>query len=128
MLVLLCLSVSAFSQTNGVTVNLNNATLSQLFKQIEQQTSYRFSYRSDVIDSKRDVSVSMKNADVEKVLNAVLPKKNLSYNIVSAKSIVITPMSKQGNGQSHAKENFSDLRTVKGTVLDERGEPMIGAS
>lgn len=128
MITLFCVSFSALSQTTGVTVNLNNATLSQLFSQIEQQTSYRFSYRSDVIDSKKDVTISMKNAGVEKILNSVLPKKNLAYNIVSAKSIVITRASRENKNTASAKENPEDLKTVTGTVIDQNGEPMIGAT
>lgn len=128
LLAMVCCWLSAFSQSSGVTVNLKNASLTQLFKQIEQQTTYRFSYRSDLIDSKRDISVNMQNTDVRNILNSVLPKKNLTYDIVSAKSIVILPSRKSVNTQAQNREQSYDKRIVKGVVLDRDGEPMIGAT
>ena len=65
-----CLYAQAQDQT--VSINVKNASLRQVFKEIEKQTSYRFSYRDAIIDSRNDISVSFKATPVTQVLDAVL--------------------------------------------------------
>ncbi len=54
-----CIGImNAFAQEQRVTVELKNATLKQVFKSIEGQTTYRFSYRNTMIDNKADITIS----------------------------------------------------------------------
>ncbi|MBO4231593.1 MAG: secretin and TonB N-terminal domain-containing protein, partial [Bacteroidales bacterium] len=114
-LTLLC--ASSFAQAQKVTVNVTNAPLSQVIQQIERQTNYRFSYRDVVLDNQRNVTVNLKDATVQEVLNETFSGRNLSYNILSDRSIVVyaTPARQDRNVP------------LKGTVKDSRGEPVIGA-
>lgn len=48
--ILTCLPLLGASAQQKVTVNVVNASLKQVFSTIENQTSYRFSYKSDIID------------------------------------------------------------------------------
>ena len=58
---LVCLSlfccVSLFAQSRRVTVHLRDVSLKELFQEIENQTTYRFSYRNTVIDDSKDSTV-----------------------------------------------------------------------
>lgn len=106
-----------------MSVNLKNASLTELFTLIEKQTSYRFSYRDVVIDKKENVTVKKNNVPAIVVLDAVLPSHGLQYSVVSGKSIVI---SKKGT-----KKNASALGTIKhitGIVTDQTGFPVVGAN
>lgn len=109
--------ISVFAQTGKVTVKVTDAPLSQVISLIEQQTNYRFSYRDVVLDNQRNVSVDLKDASVQDVLNAAFSGKNLGYNILSDRSIVVYA--------TQAKQDRSV--SVKGTVKDTKGEPVIGA-
>lgn len=115
-------SGSIFSQEKKVTIKLRNASLKEVFNAIEKQTTYRFSYRDVVIDTAKDISLSKQDAPVSSILDEVLRGKNLEYSIVSLKSIVISdkrPVESTGGNQS---------KKVAGSVKDESGEPVIGAS
>lgn len=115
------LEVSAKVQT--VNINVKNASLTQFFGVIESQTTYRFSYRNGAIDKKRDITMRCHDAEVPSVLNAVLPRKNLSYDILSSKTIAI----KEKN--VHNTSNVSQQNeTVNGVVTDVNGDPIVGAS
>lgn len=111
----------AAAPVRNVTVNIENGTLKQLFKEIENQTTYRFSYRAALIDNRRNVNVKMSGAPVTKVLEAALKGRDLSFSIVSEKSIVI--MSRE-----EAAGKAKPGRTVSGIVYDDNGDPAIGAS
>ena len=71
-----------------VTVKVEKANLKQLFAVIENQTTYHFSYRDEIIDNRKDITVNMIKVSVEKVLDKALQKRSLAYRVVSEKSIV----------------------------------------
>lgn len=116
-----CIGImTAFAQEQKVTVELKNATLKQVFKSIEGQTTYRFSYRNTLVDDKNDITISKRQVGVSVVLNEALKGRNLMYTIVSSKSIVISDKAEQASP--------SKTKRVSGTVKSTSGESIIGAN
>lgn len=93
-----CGNLPGYSQAadQKVTIDLTDATLAQVFKSIEKQTTYRFSYKKSAIDATPDITVRMSDAPVGAVLDKALAGRNLSYSIVSDKSIVIVDKNSAG--------------------------------
>lgn len=119
---LFCLAgLPLMAQENTVTIDVRNASLRQVFDVIEKQTTYRFAYQDVVIDNRKDISLNKKNASVPAVLDIALKGRDMTYTIVSSKSIVITP-------KQVASAQASVQRQVTGTVTDANGEPIIGAN
>ena len=127
-LLLMCLMVAgicgAAPSGRNVTVNVENSTLKSLFKAIESQTTYRFSYRMELIDGQKGVTVKMTDVPVGKVLDAAFSGRDLSYEIVSPNSIVITKKVDSGSPSSAS----GNKKTISGVVLDNLGDPAIGAT
>lgn len=88
-----------YAQTGKVSLNLDNASVKELFNAIEKQTSYRFSYRDAEVNGKTGVSVSVKSEELKNVLTSELNKQNLSYK-VSGNKIIITPLKKKSEKNS----------------------------
>ncbi len=106
----------------GVTVNVNGAPLQEVFRIIEQQTDYRISYRTQLVEGASPVTLHKTNASVESVLNAALSGSGLSFKKLSDKAIVIV-------GGNDAKPATADRRrTISGRVTDNTDEPVIGAN
>ena len=122
-ILVLCCSTSGRAQEKGVTVNVKNASLTEVLKLIEKQTSYRFSYRNVVVDSLRGVTVSVEDASASSALDQALEGRGLTYSIVSPKSIVISDV----KASSEVKEK-GVLRKYTGVVADAKGETIVGAS
>ncbi|MDR3142451.1 MAG: TonB-dependent receptor [Tannerellaceae bacterium] len=120
-LFLLLCCVHLYAQEQRVTVNLQNASLKEVFNLIEEQTTYRFSYRNIMIDSLRNISIFQPDASVQSVLDKALEGRNLVYSIVSAKSIVIA------DRQKSLPEDVG-VKKITGRVEGENGELIIGAS
>lgn len=114
-------TLEAIGQEKLVTINVKNASLSEVFKVIEKQTTYRFSYRDVVMDSEKNISISEADVSVPFILDRVLKDRNLEYDIVSPKSIVISDK----HPNAPAKQGSS---TITGVVKDVYGEPIIGAN
>ncbi|MDD6895909.1 MAG: TonB-dependent receptor [Prevotellaceae bacterium] len=120
-LMLVFTAIGTFAQQK-VTIDVKNATLKQVFSVIEKQTTYRFSYKTNIIDNRSDITLKKEAAAVATVLDEALKGRPLEYSIVSAKSIVISSKQTKQNKAQGAKQ------TVRGTVKDDMGEPVMGAT
>jgi len=114
-------SFNLYAQEQLMTINVENASLIDVLNAIEKQTTYRFSYRDGVIDNEKNVTISLKDVSVNAVLDEALKGRNLSYSVVSSKSIVIS--------EKKAEPNVDDSKQkrIVGKVFDENGEPIPGA-
>lgn len=118
-------SVAVNAQTTSkVTLDVRNEPLEKVLRSIEKQTQYRFSYKDFLVGKIKSVSVKCENAPILKALDMALKGTSLTYDVVSEKSIVILekklPASKKTDSGKNGK--------IKGRVLDQNGEPVIGAS
>ena len=120
--ILMYLPLLGASAQQKVTVNVVNASLKQVFSTIENQTSYRFSYKSDIIDHRKDITIRKSGVPVTAVLDAALKGRNLKYSVVSQKSIVVSEKHAAAAPQQNNK------RKMQGVVKDDNGEPVIGAT
>lgn len=111
--------IGGYSQTGQVNLNLKNATVKELFREIEKQTSYRFSYRDIEINKKGGITISGQGKELKEVLTNELAKQELTY-VVSGNKIIVSPAKKE----SVSAKN----KEVTGKVIDAKGEPVIGAT
>lgn len=111
--------IGGYPQTGQVNLNLKNATVKELFREIEKQTSYRFSYRDIEINNKGGITISGQGKELKEVLTNELAKQQLSYTVSGNKIIVST-----------IKKETASIKNqmVTGKVVDAKGEPVIGAT
>ena len=86
--------------------------LTKVFKAIEKQAKYRFVYKTETIPD-NTVSIEVKNASLEEVLQIVLDNTPLTYRKVNNKIVVITN---------------AIAKTVTGKVTNNKGEALVGVS
>ena len=111
----LMLAGSLSVNAQKVTFNGERVSLKQAFQKIESVSKYKIAYNATQLDVNKIVTLNQKNVDVLKVLDAILAGTDCTYKINDG-YIVITPIRKE-------TENV-----VEGTVKDEKGEPIIGAT
>jgi len=115
LLTTLQLSASMYSQNARVSLNINNGTLTDLFKEIEIQSEYKVFYKVNQLDLQARLTYSGENMLVGDVLSKVLPENGATFDVVG-KVIVITPVTAV---QAH---------TVTGVVTDANGQPLVGVN
>ena len=112
-IILLCFfsiqSFAGISAQDNISLSLQNVGLTKVFKAIEKQAKYRFVYRTETIPD-YSVSIEIKNASIEEVLQIVLNNTPLTYRKVNNKIVVITN---------------AIAKTVTGKVTDDKGEALI---
>ncbi len=106
----------SYAQQNKFTFSVNSTSLTDFFNRMEKETSYRFSFRGDLVENdKKAVSVEVNNLTVDQILDKVLIPRGLSYKIDEKNIIVTKSVPVRG-------------RKISGTINDETGEPLMGAS
>jgi len=119
-----CMQVKAsVYQNDKVTLNVQNTSLKEVLRKIEQQTSYLFIYAKD-IDATRDVSINVQNESISVVLSRILSPLDLSYK-TEGKHITI--VRQKVPEKKPALQSAS--RVLHGRVIDGKTqEPIAGAS
>ncbi|QUT52143.1 CarboxypepD_reg-like domain protein [Parabacteroides distasonis] len=105
-------------------LSANETTLEQVFHELEKQSGYSIIYKSSEVNLKEVLSVDVREQPLETILNTVLKKQGLTYEIKDEHIIVYK--AKVSNEVRAFVTQQS--RKVSGTVKDVLGEPMIGVS
>lgn len=113
----LCLNLSVFSQ--NITLKTGDVTVKEAMEQLKKSSGYSFVFSSVDVDTQKRVSVSVQNASIEEAVKQILKGQNeLSYEIKGRKVVI----------QRSFASSKALRQQVKGKVLDEKGEPIIGAT
>ncbi len=118
-LILICFHLPIFTQS--VTLNINNVTVKEAMEQLRKTSGYSFVFLSSDVNTKKKITVSANDKDIKDVAEQILKGQDgLEYEI-NNKEIVVRKI--------NAISLYADQKIiVKGKVVDENGEPVIGAS
>ncbi|MGP1463057.1 TonB-dependent receptor [Tannerella sp.] len=132
MSLLLCLlaislpKLQADPQKQKISMDMSDVTIEEVLQSIEEKSDYYFLYNSRLINVERKVNVRAKNKPVAAILEDLFASGDVDYE-VKGTQIVLSPMSMRASARSGAKE-IQQQKTVSGRIVDEQGEPVIGAN
>jgi flagellar basal body-associated protein FliL len=69
---MMTVSANTYSQKTKLNVSLNNTTIKDLFGYIEQNSEFVFLYRSEDFNTNKKVSIEVKDATVNEILDQAL--------------------------------------------------------
>jgi TonB-linked SusC/RagA family outer membrane protein len=122
------LHVSARSFSQVISLNVRNAPIKNVIKDIRRETGYTFFYPSGLIPKNERVTIQVRNASIDDVLKQCFYDLPFEYRIVD-KTIVIREKKVITPEVVHPKKEIKVFEfPVKGKVLDENGLPLAGAT
>lgn len=110
---------SVNSQTMRVNIQVRNVDTRKVLEEIEKQTDYLFIYNSKEVDLHRKTSVTASNRTVAEVLSDIFDKTDVVY-AMEGNNIMLM--------RREASVAQQSQRTITGTIIDDRGETVIGAN
>ncbi|SDF83465.1 TonB-dependent receptor [Chitinophaga filiformis] len=119
---MILLQIPAWANAQTVSLSLRNASLNKVFDEIRKQTGYTFLYTDEQLFQGREVSIDVKNVSLQQALDASFKNQPLSYTI-SDKTIIVKRKAVQSAPTPAAPD-----KEVKGTVTNEKGEQLPGAT
>lgn len=115
-----------------MTIQMESATLKDLFDLIEKEFDYTFLIRNNDIDLNERVTFDLKSGSVEDILKNALKNQQAEFTVKENRIIVYKKTSKQPNTFSTTNEALTvtqQSQKVSGVVVDAvTGEPVIGAN
>ncbi|WP_160166639.1 SusC/RagA family TonB-linked outer membrane protein, partial [Arcticibacter svalbardensis] len=113
------MQVNAAGYAQKITILAENASLGTIFKDIRNQSGYNFLYNNQMIKEANPITISVKNASIENVLNECFKGQPLNFTIF--KNTVV--IKRKTNYQSIPQDV-----DVSGKVVDENGVPIPGVT
>jgi TonB-linked SusC/RagA family outer membrane protein len=110
---------STYSQSTRINLKMQDASLVDVFREIERTSEFGFFFKSEEIDLSRRVSIDLKNVSIEEVLKKIL-MDNYDFRILD-KNIVVT----RGNFSTTVVQQG---KLVSGKVTDSSGASIPGVS
>lgn len=118
--VLLVIAIYSKSYGQTITLSAKKISVEQVLLVIENQTGYHFFYNKEEIEKSGFVSITVRNASIETVLNECLKNLPLTYKIFD-KTIVI-------KAKVMPKTPAVPAFKVEGAITDEQGNALGGVS
>jgi len=110
--------------SQNLTLNMENVSLKEVFKEIEAKSDYHFLFRSDDVVGIKGLTLSVNMADIDEVLALCFKGTRLIYEKDGSLIIV-----KKNEGKKIPKdEKKKDVVMIKGVVVDASGETLPGVT
>ncbi len=114
------------SQVLRFSIEMNNKTVREVFKEIEKKSGYLFFYHDSVIDLERKVHITADDETIQMVLNKLFEGTDNKYSIHERQ--IIVSRKKEEVYSSSMSEIAQNRKTVRGKVLDLSGETLPGVA
>lgn len=109
-------NATVYSQNTKFDGDYRGKTIREVFTMIEDQSRFRFFFNDEFTDIDKVVDFSVKNENVEVILDKLLDNSNIGYKIMGNDLIVLT------------STQSSQPSAVSGTVTDKDGNPLPGVT
>ncbi|WP_273497239.1 SusC/RagA family TonB-linked outer membrane protein, partial [Butyricimonas sp. An62] len=106
-----------------ISIKVNNVNLKAVIEAIEQQTKFGFLYNENEVRQVKNLSLSVKDMDVVKVLDLVLKGSSLVYSIEQETILISTRERVVGDTVKPMEE-----WVIRGRVTDKKNGPLPGVS
>src|SRR4029078_10632468 len=87
LLTAVCLKVNGGVFAQNISLSLKDVPLSKVFKEIQRQTAYRFIYSDEILEAKKQVSITLNNVPLREALDKTVTPRDLEY-IIDGNTIV----------------------------------------
>jgi TonB-linked SusC/RagA family outer membrane protein len=117
-----CLRVNGGVFAQKISLSLKDVPLTRVFKEIQRQTTYKFIYSDEVLQAKKQVSLTLIDVPLREALDKTVTSRDLEY-IIDGNTIVV----RRKHGDP-AKISAVSMVDITGKVTNDKGEPVAGAS
>ena len=107
-----------YSQTDQLSIKLNDKSVREVFSTLEKESGYRFFYNDDFTYLDKLVSVDAEKQSLNQILNNLFVQTDFDYKILDNKLVVI----------SIKDELLQTKKKVSGKVTDQNGQSLVGVT
>lgn len=116
----MAMASKTYSQETRFDLKVKDASIIQVFDEIERVSEFGFLFKTDQLDLNRKYTLDIQKTDIEKILKEILNPEEYAYRLID-RNIVITRI------DSNVVQD-SILKKVSGKVTDSSGSPLPGVT
>lgn len=117
-------AAKSYSQKILLNLKMENVTVKDVLRNIEDKSDFYFLYNNDLINVDRKVSIDVKNERIQDVLSQLFADKSVNF-LVKDRQIVLSPLPIDANNVLSAVQQ---VKNIKGKVTDSSGASLPGVS
>jgi TonB-linked SusC/RagA family outer membrane protein len=121
-------SASTYSQQTKFTLKLNEVTVREVFREIEENSEFILLYNEHQLDVNRTVNVDVSQKSVESILDQVFKSTQYSYKIYDRQIVILSADAKGLPSDVKTETNAEQKKEITGTVNDSKGISLPGVS
>ncbi len=110
------------AQDTKITLNVKNATISEVLKMIEAKSEYHFAYNNKLIDVSKKVDIAVSNEPISGILKKMFVNTDVTFKVLDSQIVLISPK------EMGEPVQITTTKKVSGKVTDEKGQPIPGAT
>lgn len=125
----MAVSATGYSQQTKISVDLQNATIKDVFEKIEAQSEYFFFYKDGLIDLDKPVNIRVVNKNIKEVLDELFIHTDYIYKVDDRQIMIgLDETKEKGKGEPEVPQPQNQKKKIIGKVTDESGLPLPGAT
>ena len=119
LLLFVCINLGAQTKEKQISISFSNIPLSEAMARIEKASGYTFFYDAKQTNLQQKVSLHADKEPISIALKKMFSKTDLNFEVTSTQIALFPKKEIKKPGQAV---------TIQGKVVDETGEPIIGAN
>jgi TonB-linked SusC/RagA family outer membrane protein len=120
------IQANTYSQGKEITLNVNDTTIEDVFKEIESLSEFRFLYNHQKVDITRKVSINVEKKRISDILEFLFSETNVYFKL-KGKQIILKIDETKNNIPIPVEEIQAKIE-IKGSVNDKSGQPLPGVN
>ena len=118
---------STYSQNTRLSLHLENATLQQVFDEIQKKSEFIIFYKDNQVDVNHRSNVDLDDVTVNQILDQALISTELGYKIIDRQIVILADKSKESPVNAKSGINLGQQKKeISGTVKDSKGQTLPG--
>lgn len=118
----------SYSQKTKISIDKKTATVKEILDEIETTTEFKFLFNTKDVNLNRKVSLTVRNASINVILEKLFKGAETSYEIYDRK--ILLTKTKETKTLTPGLSNDTDLppKQIKGIITDAAGQPLPSAN
>ncbi len=117
-----------YSQNTRFSLRMENATIQQVFEEIQKKSEFIIFYKDSQIDLNHRSTINVAEATVDQILDQAFTKTNLGYRIIDRQIVISAGIPKEIPSVIRSATKVEQRIELSGTVKDSKGVSIPGVS
>ncbi len=106
-------------------ISLNNYSVYDVFRVIEKEINYNFSYNSSLIDADRIISVNCRDKPLREILDRIIDNKTLEYRVIGNNIVIYEHGSNIEKIQGEVLPESVSILKIEGKIIDKNTQKPV---